>query len=66
MQHYCSNDGGIPRYDVNGDPDFLKDRVTSVLNVSRLREQTTLLANKHKELIRNYTDRLYTFEDLNP
>lgn len=46
--HFCSNEGGEPRYDINGNDSFMKNPQE---NVSALRQQTMALAQKHKQLI---------------
>ena len=49
--HFCSNDGGNPRYDVDGDPTFFNNYQK---NVKELRIKAYQLAQKHKILITNY------------
>ena len=49
--HYCSNDGGNPRYDVDGDPNFWNNYQR---NVYELRRKAYLLAQEHKKLIEGY------------
>lgn len=66
MQHYCSNEGGVPRYDINGDPGFIKNRLAAMTNVSRLRENTTQLANNHKILIHQYISRVPRLSFIQP
>lgn len=50
--HYCSNDGGKPRYDINGDKKFLLEQTNVKLN--NLRRLTSKIAEKHKILIKKY------------
>ena len=49
--HYCSNDGGNPRYIINNDPLFLHNCNNKIYN---LRKFTFNLAQKHKQLIKKY------------
>ena len=49
--HFCSNQGGEPRYIINGNEMFM---VNVSENVSTLRQKTMVLAEKHKQLIMNY------------
>ena len=49
--HYCSNNGGKPRYIINNDVHFLENARE---NTNRLREETYRLAQKHKKLIQNF------------
>jgi hypothetical protein len=49
--HYCSNDGGNPRYNVDGDPTFFNNYKK---NVYELRRKAYLLAQEHKKLIEGY------------
>ena len=51
--HFASNDGGAPRYDVNNDKNFLKQD-TFRKNVANLRQEASELADKHKLLIQKY------------
>jgi len=46
--HFCSNQGGEPRYDINGNELFM---MNASQNVLALREKTMALAQKHKKLI---------------
>ena len=50
-KHFCSNDGGQPRYEINNDNKF-RDNFQN--NLSKLRADTFELAQKHKELIKKY------------
>ena len=54
--HYCSNDGGAPRYVVNNDADFLKSREEANRNIMRLRQSTAILAMRHRELIQKFVE----------
>ena len=47
-QHYCSNDGGVPRYNINND---LMYEYNFEMNTIKLRADVKILAEKHKELI---------------
>ena len=49
--HFCSNDGGPPRYEINNDKNFKKDFQK---NIENLRKSTYNLAQQHKKLIDNY------------
>jgi hypothetical protein len=49
--HYCSNEGGEPRYVINSDDNFAND---ALRKVEALRESTMQLALKDKEKIRKY------------
>lgn len=49
--HYCSNDGGNPRYVINNDDNYNKNINE---NTIKLRNYTMLLANKNKLKIKNY------------
>jgi hypothetical protein len=49
--HYCSNEGGAPRYTVNNDPNYMKN---ARYNVKNTRTQARNIALEHKHLIQNY------------
>jgi len=61
--HFCSNDGGEPRYDINNDPNF-KGSVQQIMmgnnpqvfrnNLHKLRQKTENMAQSHKRLLNNY------------
>lgn len=53
-QHFCSNDGGIPRYDINGNPDF---RVNGLANTAKLRQFTAEFSKKHIRILAEYLRR---------
>ena len=53
-KHFCSNDGGIPRYDINGNPNF---GVNGMANTERLRRSTAEFAKKHILILSNYLRR---------
>jgi hypothetical protein len=53
-KHYCSNDGGIPRYHINGNPNF---RVNGMKNTNDLRRSTTEFAKKHRRMLDEYVRR---------
>uniref|UniRef100_A0A6C0EXJ6 Glycosyltransferase n=1 Tax=viral metagenome TaxID=1070528 RepID=A0A6C0EXJ6_9ZZZZ len=50
-QHFCSNEGGDPRYDINNNACF---RLNYSKNVNHIRNFSRLLAEKHKPLIQQY------------
>jgi len=50
-QHYCSNEGGAPRYTINNDPNYT---LNMSYNTTILREHAKKLAFKHKTLIQNH------------
>ena len=50
-QHYCSNEGREPRYDINNNSRFL-DPLKIKKNIENLRSETYNLANKDKEKIK--------------
>lgn len=50
--HFCSNDGGRPRYDIDGDKTFLTSNTQ--VKLQKLRHDTERLAHYHKALIKNY------------
>jgi len=52
--HFCSNDGGTPRYEINNDPHFTFNNHVFRNNLERLRSETMTLANQHKEKIMEY------------
>lgn len=49
--HYCSNQGGKPRYEIDNNDKF-RDDIQK--NVIELRKKTVALAEKHKPLIEKY------------
>jgi hypothetical protein len=49
--HFCSNDGGVPRYDINGNPNF------GANDVGELRRQTMGLAIQHIMILSAYLRR---------
>ena len=53
--HYCSNEGGNPRYVINNDENF-RSLNKFRNNVEKLRADTKTLANKHKVLLEKYID----------
>jgi hypothetical protein len=54
-QHYCSNDGGDPRYDIANKKNFKGNNMTTFkLNIDKLRNDTSIMANQHKNLIVKY------------
>lgn len=48
--HFCSNDGGNPRYDIDGDKNFLTKNTRTKLQ--KLRDDTAKMAKKQQSLIR--------------
>lgn len=48
--HYCDNQGGEPRYDIDGQTDFAEN---SRMKLRKLREDTGILANKHRTHMAN-------------
>jgi len=52
--HYCSNDGGQPRYVINNDEMFMQTQQVARNNVMSLRKHTLELANEHKILIHTF------------
>jgi hypothetical protein len=55
--HYCSNEGGNPRYVVNNDDKF-RDSAAFQNNVNKLRLETKNLAEGHKVVLRKYLENL--------
>ena len=55
--HYCSNEGGNPRYVVNNDDKF-RDVAAFQNNVNKLRLETKNLAERHKVVLRKYLENL--------
>lgn len=51
INHYCSNEGGQPRYDINNNANF-KDNFSE--NTNNLRKNTYNLAHEHKRKINYY------------
>ena len=49
--HFCSNDGGAPRYTINNDPNYV---LNMSLNTNIIRTNAYNLALQHKTLIENY------------
>lgn len=52
--HFCSNDGGNPRYVVNNDTGFLKSQTAARKNIMELRRKTATLAMKHRDQVQRY------------
>lgn len=50
--HYCSNDGGAPRYVINGDANFNQTKL------NMLRNQTSQLAQQHRQTLQSYLKNL--------
>jgi hypothetical protein len=56
--HFCSNDGGQPRYEIDNNRNFIgKDGQNFRANVDKLRNDTRILAEKHKGLIEKYLNK---------
>jgi len=53
--HFCSNNGGQPRYEINNDSKFSKDQLTFQQNVNALRNSTFLMATRDKKRIEQYS-----------
>ena len=53
-KHFCSNEGGQPRYTINNDKNFRKDMKTYQRKTMNLRRETFELATRHKKLIEYY------------
>lgn len=51
--HFCSNNGGSPRYDVNNNPQFL-EHGNGAENTRKLRQITKSIANEHRKLLVRY------------
>ena len=49
--HFCSNQGGQPRYIINNNTEFLKNNEIAQRNVNELRKNTMNLALKHRKWI---------------
>ena len=54
QNHYCSNDGGKPRYVIDGNPHFMKNFQK---NVTNLRKRAYDLAQEKKKLIQKYLEK---------
>jgi len=53
--HFCSNDGGSPRYDVNNNSNFNGPMgLNFKRNIDKLRNDTFKLAQNHKKIIMNF------------
>ena len=59
--HFCSNDGGAPRYDINNDKKFKGTQNEFRVNIEKLRRDTKILAEKHKKILFNYLSCLNAF-----
>lgn len=55
-QHYCSNDGGEPRYKINNDDNFYGERFNEKLQL--LRNETESIAAVDKEKIKKYMNQI--------
>ena len=53
-QHFCSNDGGIPRYDINGNPNF---GVNGMQNTIALRRYAEEFSRQHIRMLAEYLRR---------
>ena len=58
--HYCSNNGGKPRYAVDNKEDFfvVSSKEEFVERLERIRARSFQIAQKHKILIKNYIEKL--------
>ena len=55
QNHFCSNDGGAPRYEIDNNKKFIGEgNETFSRNLQKLRKDTEILAEKHKLLIKKY------------
>lgn len=54
QQHFCSNEGGLPRYEINNDEFFVDDYANKV---SQLRKHASELAENDKQKINDYLRR---------
>ena len=54
INHYCSNEGGMPRYDIDNNPNFMNDRNQAIMISNKKRLEVRELANKHKIILKNY------------
>tara|TARA_Y100000022_G_C13144001_1_gene326292 strand:- start:24 stop:788 length:765 start_codon:yes stop_codon:yes gene_type:complete len=52
--HYCSNDGGTPRYTINNNNDFSINREVFNINLINLRNQAKKIADRDKVKLNNY------------
>lgn len=50
-EHFCSNEGGVPRYVIHNDDNFRSDLMN---NTVKLRADTERLVNIHKEILYKY------------
>lgn len=50
-KHYCTNEGGLPRYAVNDNPSFMKHYK---VNVERIRLRSKAIAESHKQKLNHY------------
>lgn len=53
-QHFCSNEGGEPRYVINNNPNYYDEYEQ---NTIKLRESTEKLAKKHAKSVEDYIQR---------
>ena len=59
INHFCSNDGGSPRYDINHDPNYTQNHQITMQKTAFLRHCTDLLIKEHKTLLMNFLKRKY-------
>ena len=50
-KHYCSNEGGLPRYAINNNSSFMKNYK---YNVEKIRKSSRDLADTHKKKLIQY------------
>jgi hypothetical protein len=53
-QHFCSNDGGIPRYDINGNPNFGMNGMQNTIALRRYAEE---FSRQHIKILSEYLRR---------
>ena len=56
-QHFCSNEGGQPRYTINNDRNFQRNMKTYQRKTMNLRRETFEMATRHKKLIEYYINK---------
>ena len=59
--HYCSNEGGKPRYIINNNDSFITNYL---YNVTELRKKCVILGGSHKYLIDKYLNDRYLMIDI--
>ncbi len=56
--HYCSNNGGPPRYTINNDPTYEADAMNKTM---RLRQETSVIAQRDRTKLMNHINSKCTF-----